>query len=104
MFRRLIALGLGLGAVVTAIPAHAQDCAERAQVVSRLQQDYFEELTAGGLNASETDTTVIEVWSSPQTGTFTVMSTNADGLTCIIATGTDWFAPKTPGLPQDTAG
>jgi len=102
MFKRLIALGLGIAAVATALPAHAQDCAARDQVVSRLQEQYAEQLTAGGLNAGQDVTNLVEVWASPETGTFTVMTTSAQGVSCILATGTDWFAPSglatTPGI------
>lgn len=104
MFRRLIALGLGIGAVITAIPAHANgNCALREQVVTRLQEQYAEQLTAGGLHTSTSKTTVVEVWSSPQTGTFTVMLTNAQGLSCIVATGTDWYAQNVSVPGKDTA-
>lgn len=96
MLRKLVALVLGLGAVTTAIPAHAEDCAARAQVVSRLTQDYSETLAAGGLQDAEAG--VIEVWASPETGTFTVMRTDASGRSCILATGTDYFR-TTPELP-----
>ncbi|MEZ5714571.1 MAG: hypothetical protein R3D85_05025 [Paracoccaceae bacterium] len=100
MFRRLIALGLGLGAVITAIPAHAEDCALRTQVVDRLTRDYAERLTAGGMHGESADG-VIEVWASPETGTFTVIRSDASGLSCILATGTDWHGAawfaETPG-------
>ncbi|UYV37287.1 hypothetical protein N4R57_20440 [Rhodobacteraceae bacterium D3-12] len=104
MLRRLIAAGLGLGAVITAIPAHAADnCAERAQVVTRLQEQYSEQLTAGGLHGQTSKTSVVEVWSSPETGTFTVMVTDAQGQSCIVATGTDWYAQNAMALSEDTA-
>lgn len=93
MLRRLIAAGLGFGAILTAIPAHAaENCADRAQVVSRLQEQYSEQLTAGGLHRQTSKTSVVEVWASPETGTFTVMVTDAKGQSCIVATGTDWYA------------
>ena len=103
MLKRIIAIALGFGAVMTALPAQAASCAERDKVVTRLQQEYAEELTAGGLNATATKTTVVEVWSSPETGTFTVMLTNAQGMSCIVATGTDWFAREPELVREDTA-
>ncbi|WP_322867414.1 hypothetical protein U5922_015205 [Aquicoccus sp. G2-2] len=101
-----MAFCLGVCAVATAIPAHADDvnnCATRDQVVSRLQQEFYEELTAGGLQDSGA-AGVVEVWSSPQTGTFTVMMTRPDGVSCILATGTDWYEPKAQARMQQTAG
>ena len=103
MMKRLIALGLGIGAVITALPVNAGTCALRDQVVTRLQEQYSEQLTAGGLNNSASKTTVVEVWASPETGTFTVMLTNARGLSCIVATGTDWHAQDTTPVRKDTA-
>ncbi len=105
MFKRLIALGLGIGAITTAIPVHAADCAMRDQVVTRLQDQYSEQLTAGGVHNSASALSVVEVWSSPETGTFTVMLTNAQGLSCIVATGTDWQARNSTiaAVPKDTA-
>ena len=100
MFKRLIALGLGIGAMITALPAHAEDCAARDQVVQRLQQAYTEQLTAAGLHGDPDRSEVIEVWASPQTGTFTVMRTDAKGISCILATGTDYFA----AAPSDASG
>lgn len=103
MFRRLIALGLGLGAVITAVPApaetYSEDCAARAQVVERLMQGYSESLAAGGLQVESAGPTgVIEVYASPATGSFTVLRTDANGQSCILATGTDYFR-TTPVLP-----
>ena len=60
-------------------------------------------MTAGGLHSSTTKTTVVEVWASPETGTFTVMMTNAHGLSCILATGTDWYAQNVETVRKDTA-
>ena len=97
MMKRLIALGLGLGAMITALPAHAKDCAAREQVTSRLVQHYSEELTAGGLQAASNDASVVEVWASQETGTFTVMLTDANGVSCILATGTNWHAETISG-------
>lgn len=102
MLKRLIALGLGLGAVITAIPAHAQDCAQRDQVTSRLALEFSEQLTAGGLNAATGEGSIVEVWTSPETGTFTVIATDATGLSCILATGTDYFSASVSAVPAAT--
>ncbi|WP_137700922.1 hypothetical protein [Marimonas lutisalis] len=99
MLNRLVALGLGIGAVLTAIPAHAENCAMRDQVVQRLEQDYAEQLTGGGLNDATDGEAVVEVWASPETGTFTVLMTTAEGLSCVLATGTDWFAQSPVQMP-----
>ncbi len=103
LIKRVFAMGLAVGAVITAIPAHAdeaKDCASRSQIVERLKDHYSERLTAGGLNEGS----MLEVWASDETGTFTVLRTNAEGLTCIVATGTDWFAARDTGAPLGVKG
>ena len=103
MLKRLIALGLGLGAMITALPAHAGDCAARDQVTARLAQEFSEQLTAGGYQDATRDGGIVEVWASPQTGTFTVMLTDAQGVSCILATGTDWTSAKPKARPAGLA-
>ena len=96
MFKRLITAGLVFGLAGIAPPVQAAACANRTDVVDRLQSKYSEVLTAGGLQSARPVQNMVEVWSSPQTGTFTVILTNPSGVSCIVATGTDWFqqAPK----------
>ncbi len=103
MYRHITLTGLICGFLVGTAPAHAANCAKRDLVVDRLQGKYHEQLTAGGLQASRTATAVVEVWASPVTGTFTVMLTNAHGVSCIVASGTDWHADKPVVQPKGTA-
>lgn len=103
MFKRLIASGLLFGMAATAPPAHAMNCAERGTVVERLKLHYSEALTAGGLQANSNTTTVVEVWTSTESGTFTVIITNPQGVSCVVAAGTDWFQQVPENQPNDTA-
>lgn len=100
MIRQLTAVGAVLGACVTSTPAIAANCADRETVVARLASHYDEQPTAGGLQSTDDEPALVEVWSSRKTGTFTVMMTRPDGMTCIVATGTDWHqaAPDAPIL------
>jgi hypothetical protein len=45
---------------------------------------------------------MVEVWASEKTGTFTVILTNPQGVSCIVATGTNFFnnqpIPKPEGI------
>ena len=102
MFKRLMTAGLLFGMAATAPPAFAANCAMRDDVVKRLTAQYSETLTAGGLTGSST--TLVEVWTSPETGTFTVILTSPQGLSCVVAAGTDWHvtAPAPPAA-DDTA-
>ncbi|QFT94947.1 hypothetical protein FIU86_19010 [Roseovarius sp. THAF9] len=90
MIRQLSAVGAALGAFVMSTPAIAANCADRETVVERLAVHYDEQPTAAGLQTTEDKQALVEVWSSRETGTFTVMMTMPDGMTCIVATGTDW--------------
>lgn len=83
-----IALSLGLLVIgVGATDVSAASCAPRDKLIERLETGYGEALAAGGL---QSETRVVEVYASPDTGTWTVLMTNAEGLACIMASGTDW--------------
>lgn len=91
-------------ALILVQTASAATCAKRDKVVAQLEGKYAEQLTAGGLHATDTKTTLVEVWTSPETGTFTVLLTNPAGLSCVVASGTDWFnqkpADRVKGVPS----
>ncbi|MCG7520377.1 hypothetical protein [Ruegeria sp. Ofav3-42] len=91
MFKRLFAIALTFGMAATAPPAFAQSCAQREDVIAKLQNSYAEELTFGGLQKTRGAQSVLEVWSSKETGTYTVLLTQANGISCIVAVGTDFF-------------
>ena len=90
MFKHLTAASVLIGTSMAALPVQAANCANRDLVVERLQSKYDETFTAGGLQVSQTTQTMVEVWASQETGTFTVMLTTPEGMTCVVATGTDW--------------
>lgn len=105
MFKRLLGLSLLFGMAATAPPAHASSCGERTAMTQKLESGYSERLTAGGLQRSQRrEATVIEVWSSDETGTFTVLITHANGVSCIVATGSAFFhlpeKEPEPGTPS----
>lgn len=83
--------GLALTIAATAMgaaPVHAQgNCAPREIVVERLKGSFGEGLAAGGLRS---ESQVLEIWAAPETGTWTVLMTRADGITCVVASGTNW--------------
>jgi hypothetical protein len=83
-------------AVLAPAFAHAQQlqCADRGLVTDRLADAYGETFAGGGLGNA---TSLFEVWTSDETGTWTILMTRADGQSCIVATGTHWQDP----LPSD---
>ena len=69
--------------------AHADTpmaCGERKQVVRTLKSDHAEEPVAMGLASNGA---VIEVFAS-RNGSFTIMMTRTDGLSCLVAAGDMW--------------
>ena len=102
MFKCLISAGLAFGLVAAAPPASAANCGQRTLVIEKLSSKYAEKLTVGGLQTSRSSQTVMEVWSSPETGTFTVLVTNPNGISCVVAAGTDFFEAA-PELTVDGA-
>ena len=85
---KILALSLGVGAMLLiAQQLNAQDrrnCADRAQVVARLAELYGEARQSIGLAANNQ---VVEVFASPETGSWTITVTLPSGLTCLVAAG-----------------
>ena len=61
-------------------------CAERRAVVENLEQTYSEAPVSMGLASNGA---VIEVLASPS-GSFTIILTQPNGLTCVMAAGEYW--------------
>lgn len=98
-------IGFSVGLAGAATLAAAENCAPRDTVISRLQSEYSEQLTMGGLQATDAAESVMEIWASQNTGTFTVLITSPDGLSCIVAAGTEFFnAGWAPTISQDRTG
>ena len=96
MRRILISLTLVAAFLPTTIQAQAT-CAERSMVVEKLEGRYGEVFAGGGLQNSSS---VFEVWFSEEKGTWTILMTRPNGMSCIMASGTNWHeagpALKTP--------
>lgn len=103
MFKRLLGFALTFGMAATAPPAFASSCGLRDTVVEQLQKKYAEELTVGGLQKVRNGHSVMEIWSSSENGTFTVLLTQANGISCIVAAGTDFFEVIPKIVPEGTA-
>ncbi|MDZ4094640.1 MAG: hypothetical protein U1D35_06985 [Paracoccaceae bacterium] len=89
MFKRLFTAAILFGAAGTAPPPlYAQTvCTARQVLVDQLAGKHAEQLSGLGY---QTGSQVMEVWSSYETGTWTLLVTRADGVSCVVATGTDW--------------
>lgn len=73
--------------------AQAQPCLPRAAMVKALAEQHGEALAGGGL---QSDSRLIEVWRATETGTFTVIVTRPDGVSCILVTGQHWHDITAP--------
>ena len=88
MWKRLISASLTFGLAAAAPPALAQTaCGQYERLREALTEAYGETVAGRGLQSA---TRLIEVWRSPETGSWTVLMVLPSGMTCIVASGTDW--------------
>ncbi len=82
-----------------ASPATGQlqlQCGVRAEVLEFLSQKFQEAPVAGGIT---TTGSLIEILTDPDGGTWTIIVTSPQGLSCVVSAGEDWreLIPKPPG-------
>jgi hypothetical protein len=78
----------------------APNCAPRDTVVERLASSYGETRRSIGLGANNS---VVEVFASLESGTWTITVTTAQGLTCLVASGQafETLAESLPAREKD---
>ncbi len=79
------ALLIGWGAFSSSAQAQAI-CGERDAIVAGLEKIYSEAPVSMGL---ESNGAIIEIFAAPS-GTFTIVLTRPNGLTCVMAAGENW--------------
>lgn len=87
MKRSFLALSLGVGACVLFADqaiGQGRNCADRETVVDRLAEGYGESRQSMGMGANNS---VIEIFASIETGTWTITVTLPNGQTCLVASG-----------------
>ncbi len=83
-----LAVTIGLATATPIAEAQTRTaCAERDAVVARLADRYGETLQSIGL---QSNSAVVEVYASADTGTWTILMTRPDGISCLIASGESW--------------
>lgn len=106
MERNLFALSLGLASLIL-IPALGRaspvECAAHDKMVAQLATDYGQEARSIGLGQ---DNTVMGLYASGQTGTWSLTVTLVNGVTCVVATGANFetVAPAPMAPPQEAKG
>lgn len=89
MKKRLLTTAL-LVAAIAPTYASAQgrpNCGSRDVIVSRLQDHYGEQRTGAGLTPNNG---MLEVFSSAENGTWTILMTMPTGQSCLVAAGESW--------------
>ncbi|MEM9576450.1 MAG: hypothetical protein AAF999_05505 [Pseudomonadota bacterium] len=78
------AAALYIASVTDAAAQNARNCGPRETVVDRLAEGYGETRQSMGLGANNS---VVEIFASIETGTWTITVTTPNGLTCLVASG-----------------
>ena len=91
MSRTVTALALTAAATLAAPPlADAQSmqaCGKRSDIIKHLSGEYQEKPVAIGL---ADDGSLIEILTTTDGSTWTLMFSRANGMSCLVATGKDW--------------
>lgn len=94
----LTALTAGAVAYLVAtsdVAAQSRNCAPRSAVIERLAETYGETRQSMGLGANNS---IVEVFASNETGTWSITVTTPGGPTCLVAAG-QAFERLTEALP-----
>lgn len=75
-------------------------CAERMVLISQLEQRHGEVRRSVGL---QQDTGVIETFANAETGTWTIIITLPNGLSCLVAVGENWREDRVVAGNSDEA-
>lgn len=91
MQNTFFALSLGFAGLILASQAlhAAPQCARHDRVITVLADTYGETRSSIGLNGSDQ---VMEVFTNPETGSWTILITLPAGDACLIASGTGYEA------------
>jgi hypothetical protein len=86
---------LAFAALLLATPAWAQQppppCGSRALVVAKLLEKFGETQQSAGLQTVRGDpVAAFEVYANDETGTWTLLRSEPNGMACLMAAGRDW--------------
>jgi hypothetical protein len=92
LVRAAVAAAL-VAATPTAEAETRQACAQRDKVIRKLEEKFGETLRSLGLHQADG---IVEVYSSDETGTWTILMTRPDGMSCLLASGQLWEQDAAP--------
>ncbi len=77
-----------IAAMWFASAAQAQTvCAKRADMVRELDEEYLEVRRGAGMAGAQA---IVELYTSAETGSWTILQTTPNGVTCVVAAGHNW--------------
>lgn len=88
----LIGFSVSSALALAALPARGdglQHCGPRQAIIDRLSDRFGETRQSVGLAGNNT---VVETFASAETGTWTIIVTRPNGLTCLVASGQSFEA------------
>lgn len=104
MKRNFFILWMGVGAVLLATQTlqatPANNCGDHGAIVDRLATQYGERRRGVGLSGG---TSLLEIFASDETGSWSITVTAAGGPTCLVAAG-DYFQALDDALPINDEG
>ncbi|MEM5476470.1 hypothetical protein [Pacificibacter sp. AS14] len=83
-FTRLIFVAVFAAFILPTALSAQQNCAKRDQVIARLASKYGEVRQSIGLAPNSG---VFEIYASQDTGSWTILVTNTNGISCLVASG-----------------
>ncbi len=99
MYKRILTtlvLILGMAAIGPPEAQAQMACGTRDSVITKLDENYGEVRRGGGLAGP---TAIFEIWASEATGSWTILKTTSNGLTCIMAVGDGWQDDANEAIP-----
>lgn len=100
MIRDVILGWLFLAAVLAATIAPAQQpaCGPHHMIVAQLEGIYGETRIGGGM---ANPSVIIDVFANTETGTWSIVRSEAGGMSCLVAAGDNWQSdPETDPQPK----
>ena len=94
---KIIALGAGFALLSSAASAQSQ-CNDRAKVIDLLAQKYKEAPVASGVTNNGG---LVEVLTDTKGGTWTIIVTTPQGVSCLVAAGEGWRAMEQIALDPE---
>ena len=88
--------------LATPLPAQAQSvpCGDGAGIIAHLEKAWGEDTAAVALDAGGG---WVQILANPKTGTWSLLVTRPDGLTCLVMSGEAW-EPIAPPPPSTGSG